>query len=259
MRRLRTVVTVLVCSGWPWSVVAASEQSWSVELAPYAWLTGVDGSVSVAGRSASFDKSFSDLIDQVDMAYFGAGVVRYDRFWLLAQYDYMGLSEKSEITSDIGIGPLPPGTKVDTDLDTRIFTAGVGYQFDLFQKHKIDVGIGVRQTGIDTKLKAANSRSNSEDVTDGLLMVSPELRLTEKWRLKPIFSVGVTGDSDSTYELEPQVHYLLSDRMRLIFGYRKLHYTEKNGQKNTPDYRKLDIDLEGIILGFSWGFPGGAK
>ena len=59
----------------------------NLELTPYFWAAGVDGKVSASGQTVNFDRSFSDIINNVDAAFMGLAVVSYDRFVLYADYD----------------------------------------------------------------------------------------------------------------------------------------------------------------------------
>lgn len=57
------------------------------------------------------------------------------------------------------------------------------------------------------------------------------------------------------YELSPQVQWDFSDAFALRVGYKKLHYQQKNGQRNTPSFREFDGDIEGVMIGVGWTFP----
>ncbi len=61
----------------------------NLELTPYFWAAGVDGTISARGQSVSFDQSFSDIISNVDAAFMGLAVLSYNRFVLYADYDYI--------------------------------------------------------------------------------------------------------------------------------------------------------------------------
>ncbi len=238
--------------------VRAADGALEVELAPYVWLAGIDGDVSVGGRSASFDDSFSDLVHDLDAGLMGMGSVRYKRLVVFGQFDYIELSADADLKLDIGPDPLPDGLELDGQVDTTIATGGVGWHFDLFRKHELDLLLGVRRLSLDVKLDDPDSSvSESEDVTDTIVIVSPTIHLSDKWMLKPIMSYGVSGDSDTTYELQPQLHYRLSPRLTLGIAYRRLHYDVSSGQKNTVDYREFDGDLKGMLLGLAWRFGAG--
>lgn len=254
-------------AGWVWAVLllflpvdaAFAAEGFRGELAPYAWLTGVDGKLDVAGRSVDIDWSFSDLVDDVDAAAMGMAVLRYDNFVAYLDYDYMSLGTSGNVERDVGPNQVPVGTKVHVDLDLTIATGAVGYQFDL-DKHFIDVLIGYRGTDVEAKTGIGSFKNKGKvDLKDTLLIVSPSLRLSDRFRFKPMFSYGIAGDSDTTWELQPTLLFEWTPSITLGLGYRKLHYDNESGQKNTLSYRKTDIDLDGLMLGFSWGFGEGRR
>jgi hypothetical protein len=233
----------------------AGNASLEVELAPYVWLAGIDGDVSAGGRSASFDDSFSDLVHDLDAGFMGMGVVRYKRLVVFGQFDYIELSSDADLNADIGPDPLPEGVELDGTMDTTIATGGVGWHFALFGKHELDLLLGARRLSLDLKLKdQGNSVSESEDITDTIVILSPTFHLSEKWLLKPIVSYGIQGDSDTTYELQPQLHYRLSPGLTVGVGYRRLHYDVSSGRKNTVTYREFDGDISGLMIGLAWRF-----
>ncbi len=229
-----------------------------VELAPYVWLAGIDGDVTVSGRSAGFDQSFSDLISDVDAGFMSMGVVRYKRLVIFGQFDYIELSSDADLKVDIGPDPLPTGTELDGQVDTTIATGGIGWHFDLFDNHELDLLLGARRLSLDMKLEGPDDTvSESEDITDTIVVLSPTIHLSEKWLFKPILSYGIEGDSDTTYELQPQLHYRLSPDLTLGIAYRRLHYDVSSGQKNTVTYREFDGDISGMLIGIAWRFSAG--
>lgn len=233
----------------------AAESGWRFGVAPYAWLSGVDATVSAGGRSASADLSFTDLISDVDMSFMGLGSIRYNRFVVFGQLDYVDLSNEADIKADIGPAPLPVGAEIDLEMETMILTLAAGYQFDIFGEHSLDVLIGMREFDLEIDLGiSGNKVSEQEELRDAIIMLSPAFQLSEKWEFQALVSYGFAGDSDTTYELQPQLHYRIRPNLKAGFGYRKLYYDEKSGQKGTPGFREFDGDLNGFILGIAWAF-----
>jgi hypothetical protein len=244
----------MTLAAWCGGVLAADD-GLVVELAPYAWLAGVDGSVTVGGLSADFDESFSDLVNDVDMGAMGFGVLRYRSLVAFGQFDYIDLEADAEVKADIGPNARPVGAKIDGEVELTIATVGAGYTFDLFDRHAVDVMLGVRSLQLDVSLDSgANKRSEDTDITDYIVMLSPLFNFGEKWQFRTILSYGFAGDSESTYELQPQLHYRMSRPLTLSVGYRKLHYEEESGQKGTLQRREFDGDIDGLMIGFSWTF-----
>ena len=59
---------------------------WSFRFVPYGWLTSMNGTQTVRGRSVKVDASFIDLVEKSDtlVALMGDFEARYGRFALLA-------------------------------------------------------------------------------------------------------------------------------------------------------------------------------
>lgn len=217
------------------------------ELTPYVWAAGIDGKLEVGNNSVNFDRSFSDLLDNTDAAFMGLAVVSYDRFVLYADYDYLSLSNDGKTQRGFLV---PIGTKAQADTDLDVGTYGAGYRFDTFGTNTIDVLIGAQLTNLDESIKvAALKLDNKSSMTDTVVMLRPSFQISERWRFNPTLSYGVSGDSDTTYTMMPQVQYQFSDSFALRFGYKKLHYEfEENSDK-------LDVDFSGAFLGVGWTFP----
>jgi hypothetical protein len=232
----------------------ARTEGLNLELTPYFWVAGIDGEVSALGQTVNFDKSFSDVKDNIDGGFMGLGVLSYDRFVLYVDYDYIALSNDAKASGITGI--LPPGTKVQGNIDTTISTFGGGYRFDTFGTNTIDVLLGARTLSLDKTLKALGTKlANDDSITDTVLMLRPSFQISERWRFNPTLSYGISGDSDTTYELMPQVQYQFSDSFAARFGYKKLSYKQEDGAKNTPRYKQFDGEISGFFIGAGWTFP----
>src|SRR5262245_64920446 len=217
------------------------------EMTPYFWAAGQDGKLDIGNESVHFNRDFSDLLDNTDAAFMGLAVISYDRFVLYADYDYLSLSSDEHSNSGV---IAPPGTKIKTETDSGIGTYGGGYRFNTFGTNTIDVLIGAQLTDIQTKIKAAgNSLENKDSLTDTVVMLRPSLQLSEHWRLNPTMAYGISGDSDTTYSLMPQLQWQFSDSFALRFGYKKLYYEFKDNGNG------LDTTFSGPFLGVGWTLP----
>ena len=205
MKRRWIAAGVLAAAGLSANVQAdeTRTEGLNFELTPYAWGAGIDGKLQVGGESVHFNRDFSDIWDNTDAAFMGLAVISYDRFVLYADYDYLSLSNDERTRRGL---IFPAGTKVSADTDLDVGTYGGGYRFDTFGKNTIDVLIGAQITNIDETLKAAgNQRENKESLTDTMLILRPSFQFAEHWRFNPTLAYGVSGDSDTTYSLMPQL------------------------------------------------------
>ena len=61
----------------------SSSNEWQFAIAPYLWAAGMDGTMTIADREADIDVPFSDIIDNLDLAFMGHFDMRNER-WMLA-------------------------------------------------------------------------------------------------------------------------------------------------------------------------------
>ncbi len=59
----------------------------------------------------------------------------------------------------------------------------------------------------------------------------------------------MSGDSDTTYTLMPQLQFQFSESFAGRFGYKKIHYEWDDNGPNS------EIDLSGLFVGVGWTFP----
>lgn len=223
----------------PACAFAQTNDEWKFEFMPYAWLAGIDGDVTVRDKTAEVDVGFDDLLDTVDFAGSFLLVARQDRLVFWEQFDYM------ELDSD-NLSNSPDIASVKSK--SLFSTSAVGYQFDGFGNSKIDVMAGLRYAHMDNALHLPESvRKRSADLFDAVLVLRPDFEILEWLHFNPTMSVGA-GDSDLTYELQPQLQFRLGKSTVARLGYRRLFYdVENNGVK-------FDGAIHGLIAGVGFIF-----
>jgi outer membrane protein OmpA-like peptidoglycan-associated protein len=235
-------VTGLLMATSVLSASAAEDDTWTVEFTPYLWAAGIDADVEVRDRSGSVDTSFSDILDHLDMAAAFLADAHYNAWVVRAQVDYLELSGDLER----GNGSL--------DSEMTMATLGFGYQFQGWkQGQTFDVLLGVRNLALDNTLKldAFGKFNNDKDFTDPIIMVQPSFQLSERWRFNPLFSYGAGGDSEYTYELQPQVQFQAWEHVAFRVGYRKLYYKIDSDSGNA-----FDGSFQGPFIGIGATFGG---
>jgi outer membrane protein OmpA-like peptidoglycan-associated protein len=243
-----TAVTAILAAATT-SPALAADKEWNFELTPYLWGAGIDGDIVVRGQTADVDVSFSDIFDQMELG--GGLLMRAERnHWVLwTQVDYMATST-SELDDPPENGRL--------DVDSTMLTAGFGRNFESSNgRRSVDVLLGLRYMELETTAQFATLGTfrGKRDFTDPVIIVRPSLQISDRWRFNPTFSYGTGGDSESTYELQPQVQYQATDRMALRFGYRKLYYDIENDVNGNS----FDGSFNGPFIGFGFTFGGQAE
>ena len=74
MIRNLLAATAVLCLGTP----AVMAEDWSGQVTPYVWAAGFGGDITpfTGAPTLSFDKSFSDVVDDLDGAFFLSGYAR---------------------------------------------------------------------------------------------------------------------------------------------------------------------------------------
>src|SRR4029453_16752215 len=88
----------------PAAAQGKSEDKFTFEVTPYLWAAGINGDIAVGtvrggGIDVDVDASFSDIFQELDMAFMGMVEGRYGRWGLLLDAVYMQLSD-NETTRD---------------------------------------------------------------------------------------------------------------------------------------------------------------
>lgn len=225
------------------SLPAAGDEGWAFEVTPYIWAAGLDADVEVRNRSASVDESFSDIFDSLEFNAALMATAQYGNWIIFSQLDYLALDSDN-------LDDTPTRGSLQTDV--TMATLGFGYQFGERTGTNFDVLVGARNLSLDNELKldGIGKFDNDRSVTDPVLILRLGVPLSERWRFDPLVAVGGGGDSESTYELQPQFRYQANDWIAFRFGYRKLHYDIDSSRGNN-----FDGAFEGpfIGLGMTWG------
>jgi hypothetical protein len=219
---------------------------WQFEVAPYLWVAGMDGDITIEGQDFDVSADFEDILDQT--RYGGSVILAANRgHWVnFLQLDYLALE-------DDDIEPRRSREFIVRDdlhleVDTLLLTAATGYRVPIGQRHSLDVMAGLRYAGIKTDIdrNRAGNLNSDRDIYDGIVMVRPQIRFGDHWYLMPSFSVG-TGDSDLTWEVFPEIIYQPGD-LRFRFGYRNLNYDSGENDE------EIDFSMRGLLLGVGFLF-----
>ena len=246
IRSVATAVATALAMATSTVFAQAAETPWSLEVTPYLWGVGVKGDLTVRGRTAKIDQSFSDILDQLDIGGSVLAVGHYNHLVTWTQLDYLATD-----TNQLDKSDQPTGGRFESDV--FIGTLAIGYEFgDFLSKRSLDVLLGGRYFDMDNTLtiNTLGKAKRKRDYLDPLLIVRPSFRISQRWRFNPTFSYGEGGDSEKTWELQPQVQFQISDKVALRFGYRKLHYEIKSDSHSN----EFDGDFEGVVLGVGGTF-----
>ena len=169
---------------------------------------------------------------------------RLGHFVAVTQIDYLSL-DSDELDDAPARGRL--------EVESLMAMLAIGYRFERSRVGAhTDLLIGARQLSLDNTLTldGLGTVEGDKDFVDPIVMLRPSLPLGRRWRFNPTISFGSGGDSEKTWELQPQFHFQISDNVGLRVGYRRLYYEidSENGRN------KFDGAFQGLIIGIGGTF-----
>jgi hypothetical protein len=233
---------------------AAMDGQWHFNVAPYVWMPGINGEVSVADLPpVQVDASFSDILENLDMALQGRFEARKDRFGIAADFVWMNLGAEAAQTP-----------AADFAVDFRQFVAeGVVFYRAMSggradNPAHLDVLAGVRYTTSRTRLGAQSSGdtefdSDFQDLdwVDALAGLKFRAPLGAKVSILGRADIAGLG-SDFTWNLEGDLAFLATTHWTFGAGWRYLDIDYDKG--DGIERRQLQLAYSGprVWFAYSW-------
>ena len=256
-KKMELCVTAVVCA---MALMGASTQAqertshvdgWEFVVAPYLWMAGLDGDVTVKGTKSSVDADFGDIMDNLDTGALGYFEARNGKWGVYADLMYI------KVAYDAKVG----ATSIDVESTTTMAEGGVlcrifeGYSGAQGSPTGTDIFFGGRYINLDAELDFAAIPDVSSDRNwwDPLIGVAYSHDLSKDWLIKATADIGGFGiGSDLTWGFRLLGGYRLGKHANLWFGYRYLDidYDEGSGA-NKFEY---DVTMHGPVLGASFHF-----
>ncbi|MGE4430178.1 MAG: hypothetical protein AB7E05_05470 [Sphingobium sp.] len=225
---------------------AQEEPEWSGQVTAYVWATGVGGSITPFGGAPTVetDKSFSDLLEDLDAAFFLSGYVRRDRFVLLGDLSHSSSSKEGRVPA---LGIPAEGRLRQTSL-----TLAGGYRVVDDPKATVDLLAGGRVWWLRGSVRvplAGVDRSPNLSFVDPIVGARANIGLAPRWSVIAYGDVGGFGaGSKSTSQLLGTINYQASENLYFSAGYRHLHVDHRSGAT------RVDVVMSGPLLGATWRF-----
>ena len=219
------------------------DQGWHVDVAPYLWFAGIDGTVGAAGYQSSVHVSASDVLSYFNFGLMGAVEARYNR--ILIPVDFMWVRLKDN--RGLPIGEAVGVTSINVKMNEDIFTPKIGYRLVNKDRFKVDALIGVRYWHLGTTLRLQptqlrNGFYGSSDWVDGVEGARFTGMLTRKVVLTIAGDAG-GGGARLDYQVVGLLGYKVK-RVTLLGGWRYLaiHKTPTSGSF-------VDLAQTGVVIG----------
>lgn len=228
---------------------AASAQDWHYDLTLYAWVPGLSVTTDTDYGSVSSDKSPSDTLSALDMAFMGHIGAQNGKLGLVGDLMYADLSASKASPFGKLFSEATFGTKL---------TAVSGYAlYRLADDPKIqfDAGVGFRyfdlqfDTTLTGNIASTWERSTSTSWVDPLIAARLAIPLNDKWLVNGFADWGGTGDSE-TWQIYAGVTYKINDNWSTQAGWRYMNVNKDVGDTNA----NADLDLSGPVFGMTYSF-----
>lgn len=246
MKRLikTSIIALAAAIALFFSISAAAEDSgWNHTATLFLWGSGLDGSVGMGPTDVDVDASFSDLLNNLDMAFMAKYRAKKEVWAINAELMYVGLE---------GTGSVGPVTGT-ASLDQTIVELSGGYEV----QSGLDILAGVRYVKIETDMSSnlpLLNRSRSDSWVDPIIGMEYRAPLSDKWSFYGRGDIGGFGiGSELSWQLGATFNYQISERWYANLGYRILDIDYDNGKSGSDRYI-YDLRQSGPVLGISAKF-----
>lgn len=220
----------------------------AAQITAYAWLSGFAGDIQPGSTAPKFrvDKSFGDLLESSDGAFWITGFVRRDRTVFMADFSRTKSSEEGFVPTGLP-APFPPAVPAEGGLKLTSLTGAAGYRVAQDEKATLDILAGARAWWVRPNLEVP---ALAVDLSPKENFVDPIVAARANFTLAPRLSALVYGDiggfgvgSEMTAQLAATLNYRVGRSFVLSGGYRYLGVDyEKNGVI-------VDVRQAGPVLG----------
>jgi hypothetical protein len=232
-----------------------SQDQWQFAGAIYLWGADISGQTV---RGSDVEVEFSDLLDNLEMAFMGSFAARKNKWALLTDFIYLdlGVDKTADLSIPIGDIQIPVTTSLSLDMQGLVIQIAAGYSLYSEGRSRLEVIGGARYLDLDTdmfleleSLGPGQSRTISDSLStwDGIVGLHGNASLGERWYMPYYVDVG-TGDSKLTWQAAAGIGYRAGRVWDLVLVYRHLEWD--------IDSTKLidDINFSGPTLGviFRW-------
>lgn len=237
----------------------AMDDEWHFTLAPYVWMPGVEGDVSVAGLpQVPVDASFSDIWKNFDFGLAGRFEGRKNRFGFGLDFTWNNLGAPVASGAPV-VGAL--GLEADV---RQLFAEGFLF-YRVAQGGRadnpahLDLLAGTRYTDTRVRLTAQTSAGASYDGEFQDLgwldaMAGVKFRAPLGSRVALLGRVDIAGfGSNLTWNLEGDLAWAVSRHSTLGAGWRYMDFDYDNGESG-PGFRQYQLAYNGprIWFAYSW-------
>lgn len=227
---------------------SGNSDAWRVSASPYIWASGIKGEVGQFGQQPTrLDSSFSDIFNDVDLAFMGAVEARYKRFSLLGDVLYGKLSTGGNTQHGI--------LSRSVDITSKSFSGffGAGYSVLENDRGHLDVIGGGRLWYASTRIAlkggliGGKSQTDSASWVDAVAGLRGQYALSDHWYLTGWGVIGA-GEAKLDWDATAALGYQFKSNLSAVLGYRALGV---NFNRNGFVYNVIQ---QGPMVGLAYKF-----
>jgi hypothetical protein len=206
-------------------VPAKETKPWSINFAPYGWVTAVDGTISLRGITSHVHESAIDTLKSLQGAFMAVAEIRYERWGLLGDFIYAKTSSGASTPRGVLF------SSTTADLEEFIGTFALEYRPLEAKWGFMDVLAGARVYALTTSLHLQGHLLPDLNITRHVSWVDPIIGMKGRISFSHWFFINAYGDvggfdagSEFTWQALLGSGFQVSRWCALIAGYRALGY-----------------------------------
>lgn len=236
---------------------ATAGDGWHFTVAPYLWASSLDGAVSFEGTpEVPVDASFSDILENLDVAASLHFEGRNGRWGFAFDGMYVKLGAQASFELPV----RPPGVTMSGEVALEVketLVEGFGfYRLAVGQRPTnpgfADAFVGFRHVDTTQHVTTARVDLPRRELgwTDALFGVRGYAPLGDRFGF--LARGDMAAGSSFTWSLKGDLHWLISDRWRLIAGYRHMDPDYEKGEGLDREVYTLKHSGPELAVSFSW-------
>lgn len=234
-----TFLWVPACSG----AEQDSGSQWEFDVRPYAWITGLDGTLSGSGiPQIHINKSFGDILEKFDSGALLAIEGRRGNYGFYSDILLVRLRD---------YGVAPPGIPAQVRTTTTSALLCATREITRSQVHSVSVAAGIRYWSLDLSASIDSPQPPTPiNVARETSWIDPGIGLRGKYQAGPKFemdgSLIVFPGSKTSWDAGLNLYHSLSGTTKLTLGYRYLTV-----KRDRPSFG-IDAKLQGPVIGLDF-------
>jgi hypothetical protein len=249
--RFGIVATALVLGAVAAPAQAAPDDDSAFQITPYVWASGFGGTLRPLPGSPTFrvSRSFGELLEDVDLAFFVSGLARTGRFVVVADLSHNSGSKEGLVPTPIpGVPVVPAEGRLKQTSATLLGGVRAVNRSDV----TVDLLAGVRAFWLRTSIEAPAlgvQRSPTVSFVDPVVAARINARIADGWSVIVYGDFGGLGaGSDFTAQAAATVNARVTPRLWLSGGYRFLMVDYETSRS------RADLHMGGPTFGATFTF-----